>query len=109
LPDHREKNVMRSLLLSLSVVAAIGLASPLAVALNPQPLPPGAHQPQPQPNAHVAALPTPAPVGACIKDEALRQQCTTMWNSCTTAKNGAAPICKSDWSLCCHHKKVRAW
>jgi len=57
--------------------------------------------------AMTLAPPPPPPVGKCKTDEALRQQCTTMWNSCVAAKHGAAQVCKYDWHACCTDKPVR--
>jgi hypothetical protein len=50
---------MRKMLLCSSLIAGTFLALSPALALNPQPLPPGAHQPQPQPNVKPDEPPDP--------------------------------------------------
>lgn len=102
---------------TLTMIAALALAVLLtagslsAARLNPQPEPPGVHAPNGpagQSDAQVAAqLAPPAAIGKCKTDATLRERCTTMWNSCVTAKSGAAPVCKYDWRACCTNKPVR--
>ena len=50
---------MRTMLLCFSALAGTVLALSPAFALNPQPLPPGVHQPQPEPNVRRDEPPDP--------------------------------------------------
>ena len=89
---------MRAIAIAMTALVAVTASAPLALAddkwaANAQ--------------AMTLAPPPPAPVGKCKIDDAHRQQCTTMWNSCVTAKHGAAEVCKYDWRACCTDKVLR--
>ena len=52
--------------------------------------------------------PPPAPVGLCKSDQALLNQCTTMWNTCQAEAKHKA-ICRGNWGNCCHHRAIAVW
>ena len=99
---------MKTFLAAAVCVVLLSASSLFAFALNPQPLPPGAHGPSGSghtdsivsPRDPQASLPAPAAVGKCKTDAALKRKCTAAWDHCVRLA-AAHPKCKEHWATCC--------